>query len=386
MQGVPYRRLSSMYFFYFASLGAFVPFWSLYLREVGFSPVEIGELIAIVMGTKIIAPIVWGYIADHTGKRLPWMRLGALFATLFFIGVLFDDAYWWMAIVMAMFSFFWNAILPLFESTTLNHLAEQRSRYSHIRLWGSIGFIVTSIALGPVFEETSYLMLPWFMLGLLGFIVLSTLMVTETPQPQHQEETQGFWKRVFFTPAWLLMVAFFLMQLSHGPYYAFFSIYLSDHGYGEAAIGMFWGWGVIAEVAVFLFVHQWLRRVGAAHLLAIALAITAVRWLLIAFYVDNLAVLIVAQTMHAASYGLFHASAIHLVHYWFPGKLQSRGQALYSSVSFGLGNAVGSWASGHTWVSWSPELTYVWASMSAFLGVLVVLVVYLRVAPKNKEV
>jgi len=51
-----YWRLSGFYFFYFASLGALVPYWGLYLRTLGFNVVEIGELIAIIMATKIVAP------------------------------------------------------------------------------------------------------------------------------------------------------------------------------------------------------------------------------------------------------------------------------------------------------------------------------------------
>ncbi|MCG7946441.1 MAG: MFS transporter, partial [Candidatus Thiodiazotropha taylori] len=35
---MPYWRLSGFYFFYFASLGALLPFWGLYLQDRGYSP------------------------------------------------------------------------------------------------------------------------------------------------------------------------------------------------------------------------------------------------------------------------------------------------------------------------------------------------------------
>lgn len=372
MQGVPYRPLSAMYFFYFASLGVFVPFWSMYLRDLGFDSVAIGELIAVTMATKVIAPIVWGYLADHSGQRLLWIRIGSGLAALVFAFASWLHGYWWMVVILALFSFFWNAILPLFESVTMNHLGDLRQRYSHIRLWGSVGFIISSLALGQWFAQSSISQLPWIMSVALLLIFISTWWVRESPQDERHEGTQGFWRQVFGTPVWLLMLAFFLMQLSHGPYYAFFSIYLSDHGYPQTAIGAYWAWGVVAEVFVFLVVHRWLARLGAARLLALALLITSVRWLMVAHLVDSAWWLWIAQTLHAASYGLFHASAIHLVHQWFPGRLQSRGQALYSSMSFGLGNAVGSWVSGYTWEGWSPVWTYTWASAAAMLGALLV--------------
>jgi PPP family 3-phenylpropionic acid transporter len=169
------------------------------------------------------------------------------------------------------------------------------------------------------------------------------------------------------------LIACFLMQGSHGPYYAFFSIYLQDHGYLSTQIGWLWALGVGAEIAVFLVFHRWLRKFGAVRLFQISIIITAARWVLLAFFVEQISVLLFAQVLHAASYGLFHAAAIELVNHYFPGRLQGRGQALYSSMSFGLGNAIGSLVSGHLWTSLSPEWTYLLASGMALLGFLVAL-------------
>ena len=137
-----YWRLSGFYFFYFASLGTLIPYWGLYLKSLGFSVVEIGELVAIIMATKIIAPNIWGWIADHSGNRMRIVRIACLLAMLSFAGVFLVKGYWMLALVMSVFSFFWNAALPQFEATTLNHLGDETYRYSSVRLWGSIGFVV----------------------------------------------------------------------------------------------------------------------------------------------------------------------------------------------------------------------------------------------------
>ncbi len=117
-----YWRLSGFYLFYFASLGALLPYWGLYLESLDFSVTEIGQLVAILMATKIVAPNIWGWIADHTGHRMSIVRMGSLLAAISFTGVFIADGFWWLALVMAVFSFFWNAALPQFEATTMNHL------------------------------------------------------------------------------------------------------------------------------------------------------------------------------------------------------------------------------------------------------------------------
>lgn len=370
-QDTPYFRLSSFYFFYFASIGAFVPYWSVYLESLGFTPGEIGELIAISMMTKLIAPYLWGWVADHRGNRLRVIRWTSFLAALSFAGIFMDQSYWSMALVLGVFSFFWHAALPQFEAVTLNHLGVNRMRYSLIRLWGSVGFIVVVIGLGYWFEHFGVGVLPLLFVVLLLMIWLVSVLTTARPEPQSGYEHLQIRRVITQGPVLIFLIAAFLMQLSHGPYYTFFSIYLQDHGYAASRVGELWAVGVIAEIGVFLFAHQWLDRHGALRLFQLAILITAARWLLLANFVDSLLILILIQTLHAASYGLFHAASIELVHQYFPGKLQGRGQALYASASFGLGNALGSWSSGYLWGIYGDKTTYILAATICFIGFLV---------------
>ena len=131
---MPYWRLSTFYFFYFAALGALVPFWGLYLKDRGFSPLDIGQFMAILMATKVVAPNVWGAIADRTGARMPIVRLASLLSAVIFVGMFVANGFWAVALVMALFSFFWNASLPQMEAVTFNHLGARMRRYAIIRL------------------------------------------------------------------------------------------------------------------------------------------------------------------------------------------------------------------------------------------------------------
>ena len=371
----PYYRLSGFYFFYFTSIGAFVPYWSLYLEDLQFSPAAIGELMAILVATKIIAPNIWGWVADHTGQRLRVIRIATLLAFLIFIGVLFARDYWALAVLMAAFSFFWHATLPQLEAITMGHLREDAHRYAHIRLWGSIGFIVSVTLMAPVFDLIGIQWLPTIVLVMLGGIWLNALLAPGDAVEETQVTTASIW-HVLRAPAVIaLFVACFFMQASHGSYYTFFSIYLEDHGYSRSVVGSLWALGVVAEVIVFTQMHRLLPRFGAANLLLFAIAITAVRWVLISQWVDSVPTLLLAQTMHAASYGLYHAAAISLSHRMFPGRLQGRGQALNSSLSFGLGGAAGSLISGYVWETRGGSDTYLLAAGMAALGILAALAV-----------
>lgn len=355
----PYWRLSFFYFFYFASLGVLIPYWSLYLKSIGYSVADIGEIMAVIMGTKIVAPNIWGWIADHTGQRMRIIRLASVLSALVFAGVYVSDSYGWMVVVMLLFSFFWNANLPQFEATTLSHLGTQAHRYSRIRLWGSIGFILSVVVVGSITENYGADWVPASVLVLLIGIWFFSL-VTPDNDNGNQIETESGFRQVMRRPEVLaLFVVCFLLQASHGPYYAFYTIYLEEHGYSRSLIGQLWALGVIAEILVFMAMHRLLPRFGARYLLALSLLLSAVRWIVIGAAVDSHLLMIFAQTLHAASFGLYHAVAIHLVHRFFPGRLQGRGQALYSSLSFGAGGAIGALYSGYIWESGGAHIAYI---------------------------
>jgi PPP family 3-phenylpropionic acid transporter len=379
---MPYWRLSGFYLFYFAALGALIPYWGLYLKSRGFDAVAIGELMAVLMGTKIIAPNIWGWIADHTGRRMAIVRLASLLALCIFVGVFWVEGFWWLALVMALFSFFWNASLPQFEAVTLSHLGQRTHYYSRVRLWGSIGFILSVAGLGAMLDRLGAGAVPQVVLGLYLTIWLMSMAVPEKLAPVHPEQQPPL-LRVLRQPAVMaFLVAGFLMQAGHGVYYAFYSIYMAAHGYSSAMIGQLWALGVIAEVLIFLVMHRLLHRFGARLVLLISLLLAALRWVLIGNFPDSLWLLLFAQILHAATFGTFHAAAMHLVHHYFRGRHQGRGQALYSSLSFGAGGAVGSLYSGHLWSSAGPVVTY---GVSAGISVLAFLIAWRWMEPEDRE-
>ncbi len=367
---LPYWRLSSFYFFYFALLGAFIPYWGLFLQAEGFSAREIGYLSGAVMATKIFAPSIWGYLADRTGHPLSVIRLGSLLALIVFCGVFLSREFAWMLAVVSGYSFFWNAVLAQFEVVTLRYLGSAYADYSRIRLWGSVGFISTAALLGLLFEFISISRLPIVMALTLMGIWLCSLSIGNPSNPASSSGARSL-RHVLLKPSVLgFLLVCLLMQVGHGPYYTFYSIYMESLGHGRGFIGAMWALGVLAEVVLFLMMQWLLPRFGVRRLLLFSLWLAVVRWLIIGFLAENLLLLVVAQLLHAATFGLFHAAGIEFIRRSFPHGLAGQGQALYSGISFGAGGAVGAILSGVLWDS-GAAATFLMASVATGLALLI---------------
>ncbi|ALG68041.1 MFS transporter [Beggiatoa leptomitoformis] len=370
-----YWRLSSFYLFYFASLGALMPYWSLYLHTLAFDAQTIGQLMAIPMATKIVAPTLWSWIADHTGQHVRLIRLGTFCALLCFTGVFYAQSYAWLVFIMTVFSFFWNASIPQMEVTTLAHLGNQSHQYTRIRLWGSIGFIITVILTGYLLKQYGIALLPYILTGLFAIIFLASLFVPAPPANSLPSVTSSTIPTLFRhilkkRPIIVLIIAFFLMQASHAPYYTFFTIYLEEHYYTREIIGYLWALSVFAEVLVFWVMHHLLQRFRLKSLFIFCFILTAIRWLLMGYYVDSIMIILFTQLFHAASFGIYHGVAVQFMHHYFIGNTRSRGQALYSGLGFGAGGAVGTWLSGYSWSLLGAQTSFTLAALLCCIAVL----------------
>lgn len=375
-----YWRLSNLYFWFFAALGALVPYWSLYLEAEGFSYLEIALLMATLQGTKIIAPNLWGWLGDKTGKRLRLVRIGAMASLVCFAGVFARPEFTGLLLVMLSFSFFWNAILPLYEVVTLHNLGSDVRRYGQVRLWGSVGFIVMVALIGGLLEFFPVAMLPWMILPVFVGILLSTKGVHSEPSTR-REAHHGSIMSIIRKPAvWSFFLVNFLLQVSHGPYYTFFSIHLETMGYGKFSVGSLWALGVIAEVLLFLIMHRFLGRFTMRSIALVAIALTALRWGVIAEFSDQLLILLAAQLLHAASYGALHAVSVHYIHNYFGEGHHGQGQALYSGLTFGAGGAAGAWIAGLI-VQADSTITAFWGAAAAMTLGLLIAWIWLRPAP-----
>jgi PPP family 3-phenylpropionic acid transporter len=361
-------NLSAFYFFYFAYLGAFAPFFALYLTSVGMNAVEIGVLMALPQLTRILAPHLWGWLADHTGRRIGVVRVSGAAGMVAFLGVFAGDSFALLFVVPFAMMFFWSAALPLVEATTLSKLGEETARYGRIRVWGSVGFIAAVVAVGYLIDATGPRSVLWVIAGLMaGMLLLSFTLSEARPEP-HESDDLPVWQ-VVRKPAVLAVIgASALMAAAHGPYYTFYTIHLVDHGYSKSAAGWLWALGVICEIGIFIWMSRLYRAFTLRAILIASTLLAALRFVVIGWSADSLVLLLAAQTLHAASFGSFHAAAIGVVHKLFRGRHQARGQAIYGSLAYGLGGTAGGLASGYAWGGLGPGLTFTLAAGCALLA------------------
>lgn len=382
MAPIPYWRLSGFYLFYFALLGSTAPFLALYFDHLGFSSARIGELVAIPMLMRCVAPNLWGWLGDYTGRRLAIVRFGAICTLLSFSLIFISKSYAWLALVMALHAFFWHAVLPQFETITLAHLHGQTARYSQVRLWGSIGFIITVVGLGRLFEWLSLDVYPYALVAIMFGIVLGTLWVPNAAPVAHASRSYsgGFLQQLRQPGVLAFYACVALMQLSHGPYYTFMTLHLEHLGYSRGVIGLLWAVGVVAEVLMFMAMSRILARFSLVQVLAASFVLAALRWLLLGSFAEHLWLLLLAQLMHAATFGSFHAAAIHFVQGSFGARQQGQGQALYAALS-GIGGALGALYSGYSWNALGPGWTFALASAAAALAAAIII----TRAPENRS-
>jgi PPP family 3-phenylpropionic acid transporter len=368
MHSLPYWRLSGFYFVYFAFVGAFAPYWSLYLKSLEFSAFQIGVLMSLLQVARIFAPNLWGWLADHTGRGVRMVQVAAGMSLLTYLGVFVGHSFVWLFAVMALMSFFWSASLPLMEAITLGHLGEGTSRYGRIRLWGSIGFIVSVIGLGYVLDVAPIRALLWVILGLKIGVLLFTRWIPEPLLAPHRSDHSPVREILRRPEVVAFLAATFLMAAAHGVYYTFYSIYLVEHGYSKGAVGWLWSAGVLCEIGVFLWMPRLTARFGLRRILLASFLLGTLRFLLIGYGVDWLAVVVAAQILHAASFGSYHAACVAVIHRFFRGRNNTKGQAIYASVSYGLGGTIGGLWSGALWEPAGASLTFAVSSLATLLG------------------
>jgi MFS transporter, PPP family, 3-phenylpropionic acid transporter len=368
----PYWRLSSFYFTYYMFVGAFVPYWGLYLKSVNFSAVEIGILLSLFQVSRIFSPSFWGWLADRTNRRVAWIKLTALLGLLGYIGVFFGTSFVWLFFVMAALSIFTSSTLPLAEAVTMAHIEPANQPYGRIRVWGSIGFIVAVLGLGVLLDYSEISSLLWCLLVIQTTLLLLAFKIPEPHVPPHHTDHLSVWKIVVRPEVLSLLIGCCLMVSAHSVYYSFFSIFLEERGYSKTLIGILWAVGVICEILMFMVMPRLMARFTLKQILLWSLLLAVLRFAMIGLGTSSLGILLLAQTLHAATFGSFHVASVAIVHQYFKGKHQAKGQAIYSSVGYGLGGTIGGISGGYALQYLGGETTFLLTAIYPLAGFLVV--------------
>lgn len=344
----PFGALS---FTYFAAIGLFNPYAPLWFQSLGLSTLVIGGIVSLQSWTRVLAPYAWSWAGDHSGQRVKLIRVaaaGALLAALGLLGVQAATAVAVAVAVVTVLLFVANSgVVPLYEALLARALATpdggiDARRYGRIRVWGSVGFLAAVTSFGALLERFGIAVFPAFVALMNGLLLAAALRLPRShEEPAHGEPVPPVLP-LLRKPgvAWFFASIFFTV-LAHTSLYAFFSLYLVSLGYGKTAVGALWAVSVAVEIAFFWTQGRWFPMLRAERWLELVAATTALRFALTAGGGAWAPVLVLAQALHAITFAAHHAACIALVHRLFPGRLRGRGQALYTTLGYGISGVLG---------------------------------------------
>jgi PPP family 3-phenylpropionic acid transporter len=381
-----FMRLSTNYFWYFGLLGLIVPFLAVFLDARGFTSLEIGEILAVITATKIVAPSLWAQLADKSGQQLTIVKVGALLSLFCFSLIIWTFSYWPLMFSLAMFSLFITSILPQIEVMTLNSIRKSAKIYARIRLWGSIGFVIVAMLSGELIERYSAEAFSYIGIVILAGLFISTLL---NKQPRIAKKSSvdnvSIRAKVFNRNFLLFFFAGLMLQMSFGPYYVFFALYLKNLAYSGFLIGIFIAIGVVAEIGVFVFAAIFFKSFSLKTLISMSILLTAFRWFIVGHFANSDMALAFSQLIHALSFGLYHSASISFIQQHFNANQQSRGQAIYIGGVYGVGGAIGAYVAGLLWQEGiGAVITFDFAAITALIGG--ILALFLRNKPIERKV
>ena len=354
----PFAALSASYF---AHIGFFNPYLPLWLKDAGLGIFAISLLTSVQSATRLFAPYGWGWLSDRTGERVKLLRYGATAALVCSLGLWLELGPMGLLVVLMLMFVHTSSMMPMSEAA-MAHLVSQggtfdAKRYGRVRLWGSLGFLVTVMAAGAWFEQRGMKDFPAWTLVTLVAVTLSVWWLPDVKEaPAHNEPPSQPVLTLLRQPQvmWLFAAMFFHV-LAHIVIYVFFSLYLDHLGYSKTMIGLLWAVSVVLEIAWFFTQGRWLPMLSLTGWLVVAALLTTVRMGLTAGWPLVLPVLVLAQMLHAISFAAHHTACIALISHHFPGRLRGRGQALYTVIGYGVpgvlgglgGGAISAWVGLH---------------------------------------
>lgn len=359
-------RLGLIYFSMFAFIGIHMPFWPVWLKSKGISPTGIALLTALSFALKIVFTPIVSNLADRSGNRrqaIVLLALGLFGSFLLFFGI---DSFLPILMLTTLSFACWSPIMSLSESLTTVTAKQQGYDYGKIRLWGSVGFMVVAVFSGKLLERFGDAVVLWAICAAAGLLLLAACLLPKVSIPAAKGNSGGM--KTFFKSKWFVyfLVATTLVQGSHAAYYTFGTIQWRAQGLSDQVIGFLWGGSVAVEVLFFAFGKALLARMGAINVIAIGGCAAALRWILIGA-TGNVALLMLAQCLHALSFGAGHFAAMMIIAEKVDGALSSTAQGIYSAFSMGIGMGVFVLLSGPMYAAIGANVFYVMAGV-ALLG------------------
>ena len=357
--------IRGQYFLYFGAMGVFLPYFNLYCLKIGFSGLQIGSLSAVRAIVLIVFSLFWSMLADRRGLRRPIYILCSFVSTALWALFLLTTDFRLMLVITIAYGAFYAPIIAFLEAFAMDILGSGKRRYGQTRAWGSIAFIAVVLSLGEVLDR--------FAVNIVIVLVLaiSALQaVTAVAMPGTGRRTPPLLRdarRLFSSQTVVFLGCAFLMLVSHGAYYGFFSIHLAELGHGGGFIGACWALASAAEVVVMINSARLFARFSYPRVLSAAFAAAVVRWVIL-YLSQDAGMILASQLLHALTYGAFHMAGILYMDQLAPESEKTLGQAVNNAVTYGLGLTVGFFVSGLLYEPGNSARLFLFSAVTALAG------------------
>ena len=337
--------IGSQYFLYFSVMGIFLPYFNLYCYHLKFSGFQIGALSAIRSVALILFSLGWGALADRFKIRRPIYISCNFISTAIWVFYFYTTDLWAMLVITVFYGIFYSPIISFLEAFTMDVLGTEKKSYGKMRGWGTIAFIMTVLLLGKVIDIYSIkIIIILIFFGSLAQALISIKIPDIQIKKQISFSSNA--KVLLKRPVIVFLFCAFLMLVSHGTYYGFYSIHLENLGYGKTFIGVSWALASIAEIIVMIKSDIIFKRFSTDNVLFFSFMVAVLRWLGL-FFTTSPVIILFLQILHAVTYGTFHVSSILYIDSLTPDEGKTLGQAVNNAVTYGLGLMVGFFINGY---------------------------------------
>ncbi|MCT4657268.1 MAG: MFS transporter [Cohaesibacter sp.] len=382
-------KLSLFFGGIFIPFGIYIPYFAVWLRELGFGAQEISLILTIPLITRVLFTPIMGGLADRLGDRSFTLKLYTSLYLVSFAAILLVDDLIWICVIMVISNLFQSAILPISDSLAMAGVRRYGLDYGRMRLWGSSAFIFANLAGGAIIAQWSADTIIWMMV--IGNILQAMLSFFLPVDPRlidgqvrakqariDWSELSQFAQRGF----WVVLIAASLLQASHAMLYGFGTIFWQDLGIDENTIGVLWAVSVIVEIGFFMISKKIASVLTWQRLFMIGAAGACLRWGLFPFEFSVEGYFLL-QMLHGASFAAAHLGIMFFLSEFIDDTLSATGQGLYTMAS-GLLMALATMASGQLYALWQGEAFYLMLLLSVLSFVLVLgskLIRIERIAP-----
>ncbi|AIF42439.1 MFS transporter [Virgibacillus sp. SK37] len=359
--------LKMLLFCFHATNTIILSYLPLYLKYKGLNGTEIGWVLAIGPLASIFAQPFWGYLSDKykTVKRIIQLCICGLliFSVIFFqmetlVGIL---------LMGAVFYFFVTPIGALGDSLAQRRADDMKISFGTIRMWGSVGFAVSSLVIGEVLTRVGiqYMIIPFLCFGFLAFLV--TFRLTDAKVESDPIRIQDVMVLVKNKPFIIFLVCMIFITISHRANDSFIGLYIAQLGGSEGLVGVAWFVGVLTEALVFATAGFWFRKYHSLIFVIIAGILYTIRWFFYAAATDP-GYIIALQFLHGLTFGIFYTAAFDYVTRLIPRLLQSTGHLVFFATFFGVSGIVGSLVGGAVMDSFGGNTLYYGLGFMALAG------------------